>query len=346
MKSTLKKLSAIFLVTALFLGLLVSCTTTTESTPPETPEITPPATPESTPPPEPEIEPPAEPESAPPPPVEIVDQLGRTVTLETTDPQRIVSLAPSNTEIIYALGLGDRLVGRTDYCNYPAEVEEITSIGGFSTPNIEEVVALAPDLVLADSIHKDEVIPQLESLGLTVVALAPATFDDVFDAIQIIGKVTGAEENTAKLLTEMRNRIKAVTDKTENLTVNEIPRVFYLVWHDPLMTSGGDTLINEMIEIAGGKNLFPEVSGAETVDLEVLVARNPQVIIAATGMGISVEITMDFLEAESRLNDTDAMKNGRVYGIHMDISGRTGPRIVDGLEEFAKAVHPELFDTN
>jgi len=343
MKSTFSKLIAIILMAVLFLGLLASCTTTPESTPPETPESTPPAMPESTPPPEPEIEPTAEPESTPPPPVEIVDQLGRTVTLETTNPQRIVSLAPSNTEIIYALGLGDRLVGRTDYCNYPAEVEEITSIGGFSTPNIEEVIALAPDLILADSIHKDEVIPQLESLGLTVVALAPATFDDVFDAIQIIGKVTGAEENTAELLIEMRNRIKAVTDKTENLTVNEIPRVFYLVWHDPLMTSGGDTLINEMIEIAGGKNLFPEVSGAEMVDLEVLVARNPQVIIAAIGMGISVEITMDFLEAESRLNDTDAMKNGRVYGIHMDISGRTGPRIVDGLEEFAKAVHPELF---
>ena len=109
------------------------------------------------------------------------------------------------------------------------------------------------------------------------------------------------------------------------------------------MTSGGDTLINELIEIAGGSNMFSEISGAEAVDLQVLVAREPQVFIAGTGMGSGEEKGLEFLRTESRLADTEAVKNDRIYGIHMDLTGRAGPRIVDGLELFAKCIHPEIF---
>ena len=310
MRSKPVKLTTVCLIIVLALSLLASCMTTMESESQGT--------------------------------IQITDQLGRTVTLETV-PQRIVSLAPSNTEIIFALGLGDRLVGITEYCNYPPEAAEKPSIGGFSTPNIEEVVALAPDLILATSIHESEIIPQLESQGLTVVALAPKTFDDVLDSIALAGKVTGKEEKATELLMEMQNRIKMITDKTINLPEKEVLRVFYLTWHDPLMTSGGDTLINELIKMAGGINIFSEVSGAETVDLEVLITRNPQVMIAGTGMGSGEEQGLQFLETESRLQDTEAIQNGRIYGVHQDLTGRAGTRIVDGLEQFARCIHPEIF---
>lgn len=308
----MKKLGLICLAAILFSGLLVSCGA--QETPTPTTSLT------------------------------ITDQLGRTVTLETTNPQRIVSLAPANTEILFALGLGERIVGVTDYSDYPPEAALIPNIGRYDTPNIEQILAVNPDLILADSIHKAEIIPQLESHGLTVVTLAPANFDQIFASIRMVGEITGTEDKADELLNDMRERVAAITDKTKDLSESERVSVFYLVWHDPLMTSGGDTLINEMIEMSGGKNLFEEVSGAAIVELEELIARNPQVIIAGVGMGIDVEITMQFFETEPRLNDTDAIKNGRVYGIHLDISGRTGPRIVEGLEAFARSIHPELFE--
>jgi iron complex transport system substrate-binding protein len=312
MKSRLSKLGLICLVAILFSGLFVSCA--------------------------------SEPETTTPAPITITDQVGRTVTLETTDPQRIVSLAPANTEILFALGLGDKVVGVTDYSDYPPEATLKPNVGRYDTPNIEQILAADPDLILADSIHKAEIIPQLESHGLTVVAIAPATFEDIFDSIRMVGEITGTEEKADELLSDMQARVDSITDKTATLPESEITSVFYLVWHDPLMTSGGDTLINEMIEMSGGRNIFEDVSGAAMVELEELIARNPQVIIVGVGMGIDVETTMQIFETESRLMNTDAMKNNRVYGIHLDISGRTGPRIVEGLEAFARSIHPELFE--
>ncbi len=328
MKSTFRKLSAIFLVAALFSSLLISCT----------------ATPESTPPTEPEIKPPTEPESTPPPPVEIIDQLGRTVTLETTNPQRIVSLAPSHTETLYALGLGDRLVAVTDYCNYPPEVKEKPSIGGFSTPNIEEVVAMDPDLILATVIHEDKVIPQLEAKGLTVVAVDPTTIDEVIEAITLIGKVTGAEKEADSLLADMQKRIKAVTDKTDGLAGAEKPNVLYVVWHDPLMAAGSGTLHDELIRTAGGTNVASELDGYAAISLEVVIAANPQVMIAGVGMGTGEDLPLQFITTEPRLEDTDARINNRIYRIDVDLVGRPGPRIVEALEQFAGFIHPELFE--
>ena len=176
-----------------------------------------------------------------------------------------------------------------------------------------------------------------------MVALAPKTFDEVLDAIEMAGTVTGETEIAAALLTDMRNRINAVTEKLKDLAKEELRRVFYLTWHDPLMSSGGDTLINEFIEMAGGVNIFEEISGAEAVDLELLVARNPQVLIAGTGMGSGEEQGLEFLRTEPRLADTEAVIGGQIYGIHMDLTGRAGPRVVEGLEMFAKCIHPEIF---
>ncbi len=279
---------------------------------------------------------------AAPSPIEITDQLGRVVRLDKI-PQRIVSLAPSNTEILFALGLADRVVGVTDYCDYPPEAEAKPKIGGFSTPNIEKVVALSPDLVLAAQRHEDLIIPQLEEKGLAVFALKLTTLDETLEAITLVGKITGKKDEASRLVAEMQNRIKAVTDKTDNLLEAERPRVFHLTWHDPLKTSGSGTLYNELIQKAGGMNIFSDVIDIQAVDFEALVARDPQVMIAGVGMGSGEDKPFQYLKTESRLKNTEAAKNGRIYGIELDLSGRAGPRIVDGLERFAKCIHPEIF---
>jgi len=313
MKNALKKLGAICLAAALFAGLVTSCAKA--------------------------------PESATPIPAQITDQLGRAVTVKAS-PQRIVSLAPSNTEILFALGLSDRIVAVTDYCNYPPEAKTKPSIGGFSTPNIEEVIAKNPDLILAADIHKDKVIPPLEAKGLTVIALNPKTIDEVITSIELVGKVTGKEKEAADLAANMQKRIKVVTEKTGKLSPEQQPSTCFVVWHDPLMIANFGTLQDELIKKAGGSNtvgLLSSKSGYAEISLETFLAANPAVMIAGVGMGTGEDLPLQFLTSETRLADTDARRNNRIYSIDQDLVGRAGPRIVEALEQFARFIHPELF---
>ncbi len=275
-------------------------------------------------------------------PIEITDQLGRLVKLDGI-PQRIISLAPSNTEILFALGLADSVVAVTDYCNYPPEAKEKPSIGGFSTPNIEKVVALSPDLVLATSIHQKQVIPNLEQRGITVFALAPQTLDEVLEAITLVGKITGKDKEASQLVTEMQTRINTVTDKTSSLTQSQRLRVFYVTWHDPLKTAGAGTLHDELIQKAGGTNIAQSLTGYAGISLETVIEANPEVIVAGVGMGSGADAPLQFAMTEPRLRNTDARQNSRVYSIDVDLVGRAGPRIADALMKFAEMIHPELF---
>ncbi|MFC1977144.1 ABC transporter substrate-binding protein [Chloroflexota bacterium] len=281
-------------------------------------------------------------DEAAPSTIEVTDQLGRTVKLDRT-PQRIISLAPSNTEILFALGLADRLVAVTDYCNYPPEAEDKPKTGGFSTPNIEEVIALSPDLILATSIHEKRTIPQLEGKGLTVFALNPRNVDEVLESITLVGEVTGKREQASGLVAEMRNRIKTVTDKSDNLSGTERPRVLYAVWHDPLTAPGSTTLQDDLIEKAGGINITRDLTGYAAITLEAVIATNPEVMIAGGGHGAGESLNLQFIKTEPRLRNTDARRNNRVYGLDGDLVSRPGPRIVEGLEKFAEFIHPELF---
>jgi iron complex transport system substrate-binding protein len=274
--------------------------------------------------------------------IEVTDQLGRVVKLDEI-PQRIISLAPSNTEILFALGLAERVVAVTSYDNYPPEAKQKPSIGGFSTPNIEKVVALSPDLVLATSIHQKQVIPNLEQRGITVFALAPKTLDEVLEAITLVGKITGEEKAASKLVAEMRTKIKAVTDKTSSLSEAQKPRVFYITWHDPLMTAGAGTLEDELIQKAGGTNVARDLTGYAGITLEAVIEANPEVMVAGVGMGTGADTPLQFALTEPRLRNTNARLHNRVYAIDTDLTGRAGPRIVDALEQFAQHIHPELF---
>jgi len=271
---------------------------------------------------------------------DMVDDLGRSVNIEKV-PQRIMSLAPSNTEILFALGLGDRVVGVTEQCNYPPEVSEKESIGGFCTPDIEKIIALRPDLILASSIHAKEIIPALEERGLTVFALVPENLDEILEDIQMVGKITGEEDEASVLVAQVESRIKAGTDKTQGL--KERPKVFYITWHEPLWSVGSGTIIHELIEKAGGENIFQDITGHKMVNLETVIARNPEVIIACTGHGEAEDKPFEWARSESRLGVIEARRNDRVYQVDADLVSRAGPRVVDALEWFGYFIHPEFF---
>jgi len=272
----------------------------------------------------------------------VTDQLGRTVELDGV-PQRIVSLAPSNTEILFALGLGDRVVGVTEYCNYPEAAKDKAVIGGFSTVDLERVVAISPDLILATSMHEDETLPALENRGLTVFALDPATLDEVLEAIGLVGEITGKVEEAAGLVNDMKERMSAVTEKTDGLSQEQRPRVFFITWHDPLMTPGSGTRHDELIQMAGGVNIARDLTSYADISLEAVIEADPEVMIAGVGMGAGEDLPAQFIRTEPRLGSTDARQNGRIFGVDVDLAGRPGPRIVDALEEFARFIHPELF---
>jgi len=269
-----------------------------------------------------------------PVPTILVDDLGRTVTIEQV-PQRIVSVAPGNTEILFALGLGDKIVGVTEFCNYPEEALDIPKVGGFAPFDLERVVALEPDLVLAAALHEAEGIPALERVGITVFALAPKTLDEVLDNITLVGEITGRSREAARLVTSLEERIKAITDKTRPLTEAQRPGVLFVVWHDPLWVAGPGSFAHDLIMKAGGENIAHDLADWAVIDLETVIARNPQVIIATHGAAA--------VRDEPRLGVTGAVMEDRVYLVEGDPFQRPGPRLVDALVELAELLHPELF---
>jgi iron complex transport system substrate-binding protein len=276
--------------------------------------------------------------------VTVTDDFGETVTITGT-PQRIVSLAPANTEILFALGLGDRVVGVTDYCNYPAEALAIEKVGGYSTVNVEKVIAARPDLVVAAFGNTEEVVDHLRSLGLTIIALHPESIDDVIDNIRLVGTATGTEPEAEAIATDLDQRIAAVTAQTAGIT--DRPSVVHVVWYDPLWVSGSGTFQDQMFEMAGGTNAFPDVKGWEIVSLEEFVTTNPDIILvnSGTGMGESgYDLIHSYVVDEPRFQGLAAVKNDRVYVVDSDMIDRGGPRIVDALEQVAADLHPEIFE--
>jgi len=266
----------------------------------------------------------------------VFDDLGRLVAINGT-PQRIISLAPSNTEILFALGLGDKVVGVTDYCNYPPEAQQKEKVMGYSTPNIEKIVALNPDLILAGYGNPIDVVYTLEELGLTVFGIKTTDLDDLLNDIKTVGEITDKEVEAQVLTSEMAVGIQAVTNQTEEL--EQRPKVFYIVGHEPsLWTAGSGTFIHELIEKGGGVNICQNISGYAEISIEYVLARDPEIIIAS-------EYSYDWARNETGpLASTNASQSGRIYTCDDDLAQRPGPRLVEGLEWFAYFIHPEIFE--
>jgi len=283
---------------------------------------------------------PAEPEEAPPF-ARLTDQMDREVRVPD-EPERVVSLSPTKTEIAYALGLGDRLVGVTDYCNYPPEVEDIQKVGGFSDPNVEQIVALEPDLVLAASIHQEEV-EKLEEMGVPVLVLYARNLEDIYQGMELVGTATGNEAEAREQVDSMQERIEAVKSRLEMLDIGEPVRVYYEVYNDPLMSAGGRTIINEVISLAGGKNIFVDVEEEyPVVSAESILDSEPQVILFPKYHG-TAELIIEEMRERPGWDELPAVQDERVFGVHDDVFSRPGPRVVEAVEEAAKILYPALF---
>ena len=271
------------------------------------------------------------------------DGLGREITLETT-PQRIVSLAPSNTEILFAIGAGSQVVGRDEFSDFPAEAASIESIGGsFGEYNVEAIVALKPDLVLAAEINTPELVKQLEDLGLTVFYLKnPTTLEEMYVNLDVVGQLTG--QDVTELIDSLEARVASVDEKIAPISAR--PTVFYEIDATDATkpyTYGPGTFGDLLIQRAGGANLvtlagitdaYPQVS------LEQIVATNPAVIILGDSMW---GMTPEQVAARAGWDALDAVKNNQVYPFEDNLVSRPGPRLVDALEQLAKLLHPELF---
>lgn len=274
-------------------------------------------------------------------PVTIIDDLGYSITI-TEKPERIISLAPSNTEILFALGLGDKVVGVTEYCNYPEEAKEKNKIGDFSTPNIERVINLESDLVLTAYGNPMETVVALKGFDLTVVGLKSGNLDEILYDIRVIGEITGQSDSTSVLVADMAQRIEATEERINKLNLEKKTTVLHVIWHDPIWVAGEGTFEDELIRKSGGVNIA-SVGAYKTISLEKVIEMNPDVIItpSGTGMGFAkTNFTYEYITNEPRLKSVDAVRNNRVYIIDADIVCRAGPRIVDALEEIAKDLHP------
>lgn len=276
-------------------------------------------------------------------PIQITDGLGREIALEGPA-QRIVSLAPSNTEILYAVGAGSQVIGRDGISDFPSGALDVTSIGStFGELNTEAILALEPDLVLAADITAPEQLQTLETLGLTTFVLSnPQDFDGLYANLAVAGQITGHEVEAANLAKELRARVEEVVLTTSGA----VPvTVFYEVdGSDPSApwTTGTGTFQDLLIDLAGGSNVAAGISGWGQIDLEELVTSDPEVILFGEGPFIATSV--DTLGDRPGWDGISAVQLGRVVPIDTNWVDRPGPRLVDALEAMAEALHPELFE--
>lgn len=273
----------------------------------------------------------------------VTDDLDREVVIDNK-PQRIISLAPSHTETLFALGAGNRVVGVTEYADYPQEAKKINKVGTIKEPNVEKIIQLQPDLVLAAGITPKEVITRLSELGIDVVGLNPIDVSEIIESISLIGKVTGQTEEADRITTKMRNKVEEITETVEkNIEDDQRPEVFYEIWRKPLYTAGPETFIDNLIHLAGGVNIAHQAEGMwPQYNFEVLLAKNPEVYISSQHSW-KHQVSKESILQRQKFQEIKAMKTERVYIIDQDIVNRASPRIITALEKVAKAVHPKLF---
>lgn len=272
------------------------------------------------------------------------DVLGRSVTLESR-PEAIVSLAPSVTEMLFALGAGDQVVGRTDFDNYPAEVESLSSVGGFtvSTISIESILALEPDLVVGGAVAQAEIVNALDGTGIEVFIIEATSIEDVMADILTLGQLTGNSQGAKDLVAEMENRVTAVTEKVNTVQDGEKVTVFYEIWHEPLTTATKETVTGDLITTAGGINIFADLEGGyPTVSAEEILESDPAVILGPSTH--TDQLTAEIIAARPGWEDLSAVQSGAIYIVDGDIVSRPGPRVVDALETIAASFYPELFN--
>ncbi|HJJ55921.1 MAG TPA: ABC transporter substrate-binding protein [Methanocorpusculum sp.] len=277
-------------------------------------------------------------------PVTVTDDFNNTIKIDK-EPLRIISLSPSNTEILFALGLGDRVVGVTTFCNYPEKVKSIDKIGGFEPQSIdiEKITTKKPDLILVSFGNGYDNVKKLKKQGFTVICLNPKNIQDTIKNIELIGKSTGRSSEAITVIESIKTKIDTVNDKLKN----SIPvKTFYCCGVDPIFVAGKNTFIDDIITKSGANNCFKDVKRWGTVDIERIITENPECIIVDSNMDAkNPDSILNYFYNESRLKDITAVKERKIYSINGDMINRAGPRIGDAVTTVATILHPEIFSS-
>lgn len=267
------------------------------------------------------------------------DQLGREIRVPD-DPKRVVALAPSITEIIFALGQQARLKGVTQYSNYPPEAAKLPKVGSYVRLDLERIVALNPDLCIAiKDGNPKEIIDRLHSLDIPVFAVNPRNLESMLQTIQKIGGILNASESAKALVTDMRSRMQKVDTLVSG--ADRQPRVFIQIGISPIISAGTNTFIHELIVRAGGINVAAGPSAYPHFSREQVLALSPDVLIIT-----SMARSGSFEQAKAdwnRLSDMPAVRQKRIYTVNSDLFDRPSPRLLDALEILTRLLHPELF---
>jgi len=268
--------------------------------------------------------------------ITVIDSYNRSVTIP--EPVlRVVSAAPSVTETIFALGKGDTLVGRTDYCDYPEEAKSIKSIGSLQEPDIEAIAELAPDIVIASTHFKKESVDKLTALSIPVVVLADQdSFEGVYTTINKIARLTGSEDSGVALISSMKQTVDSVILAVRG---KKTPSIYYVIGFGEYgdFTAGGDTFINQIIEMAGGNNIAKGIKGW-SFSLEKIVDSDPDILVCSKYWNAKKSIL-----AANGYKDLRAVKSGNLFEIDNNMLDRQGPRLADGLKALAEIIHPDAF---
>lgn len=267
-------------------------------------------------------------------PLTLTDSYGEEVTLDKV-PEKIVSAAPNMTELVYKLGAGDKLVGRTKYCDYPEEALNVESIGTLKTPDIEKIISLEPDLVLASTHFNEENAQKLENAGIKVLSLYEENnVDGVYTMIDTLGKALNKQSEADKTIEEMKSTINEVTEKVSKL---EAPTVYYVVGFGDggNYTAPENTFVGQLIKLAGGNNIVP-ASDSWSYSLEALIEADPEIIVVRKG-------EKEAFKSAPAYNNLTAVKNDKVYEIDNNLLDRQGYRNAEGVKNLAEIFHPEAF---
>jgi len=277
-------------------------------------------------------------------PVTVKDALNDKVVIKEK-PKKIISLIPSNTEIVYALDRGDAIVGVTDFDNYPEEAMSKEKIGGMEF-NVEKMISLKPDLVFAHESTADNAaagLQQLRDAGIAVVVVNDAQkFDGVYTSIEMIGQAIGEQEKAAELVDDMKNRFAELKKQAAAIKADQQKTVFVEVSPAPeIYAAGKNTFIDEMLVLIGAKNAIGDMDGWPKVDQEAIVERNPDVVV--TTYGYYSEKPVEQVLGRQGWKNVKAVKDQQVFDVHSDLVTRSGPRLAEGAEELAKAIYPDVF---
>jgi len=266
-------------------------------------------------------------------PLSVIDDTGTVVTIPE-EPQRIISAAPSNTEILFALGLGDKVIGVTNYANYPEEATRVEKIGEMSPLNLEKIASLQPDLIVTFGGFQLKEIPRLRELGFNVLVIEPLTIKETFKSIKMIANVCGISEKGKALVEDLSQRADKIKSEVSKIAIPDRPKVFVGGTYETIYTPGEGTLFNELITLAGGKNIASSFPGWVKISPEFVAEAEPDIIIIPVGAmnpGEKSKIKEDISQRPGWSN-IPAIKTQSIFIVNEDLFYRAGPRLVDGLE--------------